>query len=115
MQALVNKIDVRAATASTRLENLEVPPVHARSRGMKTPLEERQARKRQARRHFGRRNNRAAAVSIVLMPRLHWGHACGDSSELIGNVNQHGGHVSLWPLVLTDHGQQSFAGDGRRR
>ena len=46
MQALVNKIDVRAATASTRLENLEVPPVHARSRGMKTPLEERQARKR---------------------------------------------------------------------
>jgi hypothetical protein len=46
MQALVNKIDVRAATASTRLENLEVPPVHARSRGMKTLLEERQTRKR---------------------------------------------------------------------
>ena len=42
-------------------------------------------------------------------------HACGDSSELIGNVNQHGGDVSLCRLVLTDHGQQSFAGYGRRR
>lgn len=43
MHALVNKIAVRAATGSTRLENREVPTGHVRSRGVKTLLEERQA------------------------------------------------------------------------
>jgi hypothetical protein len=46
MQALVNKIAARAATASTRLENREAPTGHIRSRGVKILLEERQARKR---------------------------------------------------------------------
>ena len=71
MQALANKIAARAETASTKLENRAVPAGHVRSSGVKTLLEEPRARKREARRHFGRRNNRAAAVSIVLMPRLH--------------------------------------------
>ena len=46
MQVLANKIAVRAATASTKLENRAVPAGHVRSRGVKTLLEERQARKR---------------------------------------------------------------------
>ena len=46
MQALVNKIAARAATASTRLQNREAPTGHIRSRGVKILLEERQARKR---------------------------------------------------------------------
>lgn len=46
MQALANKIAARAVTASTKLENRAVPAGHVRSSGVKTLLEERQARKR---------------------------------------------------------------------
>jgi|GEM_PF-882917 len=46
MQALANKIAARAETASTKLENRAVPAGHVRSSGVKTLLEERQARKR---------------------------------------------------------------------
>lgn len=44
--ALATKVAARAATASTRLENRSVPAGHIRSRGVKTLLAERQARKR---------------------------------------------------------------------
>ena len=46
MQVLANKIAARAVTASTNLENRAVPAGHVRSRGVKTLLEERRARKR---------------------------------------------------------------------
>ena len=46
IQALANKIAARAETASTKLENRAVPAGHVRSSGVKTLLEERQARKR---------------------------------------------------------------------
>jgi len=46
MQVLVNKIAARAVTASTKLENRAVPAAHVRSRGVKTQVAERQARKR---------------------------------------------------------------------
>jgi hypothetical protein len=46
MQVLVNKIAVRAVTASMKLENRAVPAGHVRSRGVRALLEERQARKR---------------------------------------------------------------------
>jgi hypothetical protein len=46
MQVLVNKIAARAVMASTKLENRAVPAGHVRSRGVKTLLEERRARKR---------------------------------------------------------------------
>lgn len=39
----------------------------------------------------------------------------GDGAELIGHVNEHGGDISFFPMLLTDHGQESFAGYGRGR
>lgn len=44
--ALARKVAVRAATASTRLEDRSVPAGHVRSRGVKVLLAELQARKR---------------------------------------------------------------------
>jgi hypothetical protein len=44
-RALVKKIAAQAASASTRLENREVPNGHVRSRGVKILLAERRARK----------------------------------------------------------------------
>jgi hypothetical protein len=44
--ARVAKIAARAASTSTRLENRAVPTGHVRSRGVKSLLAERQARKR---------------------------------------------------------------------
>ena len=46
MRTLVNKIVARPASASTRLENREVPAGHVRSRGVKILLAVRQARRR---------------------------------------------------------------------
>ena len=43
--AAIQKAAARAATASTKLENRAVPAGHARSRGVKALLAERQARK----------------------------------------------------------------------
>lgn len=45
MRKRVNKIAARAASASTRLENREVPAGHIRSEGVQILLAERQARK----------------------------------------------------------------------